>query len=114
MKVIVIEPNGYTVPKFVEIDGSLDSFQALVGGYIEQISTNLANCYAYANEEGKLQGLAHNALASHISPLMPSDFIAGNMVLVGPPDENGDETDVDKSVMNDLIAICEMNNARSS
>ena len=113
MRTIVIEPtmDDFTpAPKFVEIDGSLKSFQGLVGGYIEAVRTNIAGCDAYINDEGKLNGLPLNILASHICPLTHGDYIVGTMVLVGPPDNNGDETDVDEGVMEDLLAIRYMQN----
>lgn len=47
----------------------------------------------YLDEEGKLKGLPLNPLASILYG-HPTDRIVGDVVVVGPPDVNGDDTDI--------------------
>ena len=55
MKVLFIQP--LKTPKTVEIDGSLESMQKLVGGYIESIYPfEDGEICLVCNEEGKLEG----------------------------------------------------------
>jgi len=65
---------------------------ACVGGYIEGVYLDGAT--AYVNEEGKLQGLRKNevatALAHAHNAIYGDDWIAGNMIIVGNPDDEGE------------------------
>ena len=59
------------------------------------------------NEEGKLRGLPVNKRASMFihdkgARVQTHDFIVGNMVVVGAPDENGEDTDVSESLCAEL------------
>ena len=78
MRVIVKEPG--ESPKRVTIDGSLESLQRLVGGYIEHISFTKTTGIL-VNEEGKLRKLAANII-------LPEDILVGTVVFVG---ESGEE-----------------------
>lgn len=57
MKILVYEPNKEAYEK--EIDGSLESMQKMVGGYIETISIGM-NFLIVCNEEGLLLNLEPN------------------------------------------------------
>lgn len=79
--------------------GTLEFFQAIVGGFIEIVPARLLNTVAAEfaeisiclNEEGKLTGLPYNARASAwYAPL--HDAIMGDVALIGPPDDEGDTT----------------------
>jgi len=63
-----------------------------VGGYIEGVYLDGAT--AYVNEEGKLQGLPKNdvatALAHAHNAIYGDDWIAGNMIIVGNGDDEGE------------------------
>lgn len=65
---------------------------ACVGGYIEGVYLDGAT--AYVNEEGKLQGLRKNevatALAHAHNAIYGDDWIAGNMIIVGNGDDEGE------------------------
>ncbi len=50
--------------EYLGIDVGLDVLQEAVGGYIESINPSGAYEVAYCNEEGMLQGLETNVLAS--------------------------------------------------
>lgn len=73
------------------IDGTLESYQGLVGGLIEAIGgqTDYRGhpWHGYVNEEGKLQDLPVNPRATllmrQLSGIFPWDYISGQLVLVG-------------------------------
>lgn len=74
-----------------------------VEGYIEgikmySIGTDSQSGYAYINEEGKLLNLKPNRDASLIAWLShaihDNDIVAGNMVIMGVGDGEGNDTDV--------------------
>lgn len=75
----------------VEIDGSLRSYQDLVGGWIETVMAKKKGLLMLVDEEGKIKGLPINMMASHImSPLYVGDLICGTAVLVRL-NESGDD-----------------------
>ena len=65
-----------------------------VGGYIEGVYLDGAT--AYVNEEGKLQGLRKNMAATDLAhahnAIHGDDWIAGNMLIVGNSDDEGEMT----------------------
>lgn len=86
----------------VEIRDVLDegvTYQAIVGGWLEAIGVDDATMYI--NEEGKLLSLPPNLIATGIAHssrgISQRDFISGNVLLVGPPDMMGNDTDVPES-----------------
>jgi len=56
-----------------EIDNTLEAFQQIVGGYIEQITLD-DNVILIVNEEGKLRGLAPNFM-------IPGDMVVGTAIM---------------------------------
>lgn len=97
----------------IKVDGSvaettfegLKDLQKMVDGYIEAIS--LGSHVAYVNEEGKLRNMPINRRATKIVIDMMgtrnfSDYIVGNMVIVGEY-ENGLETDVSESLVQSIL-----------
>lgn len=71
-------------PVVTMIDDSLESLQALVGGYIEMVS--VPKGVVICNEEGRLMGLPLNCMICDIS-------FCGTIVVTGDT-EDGDLTDV--------------------
>lgn len=72
IRVVVARPNEWA--EIIEIEDELETYQALVGGYIECVKLwNLPESkYALiCNEEGKMMGL-------------PVNFINNNDIIVGP------------------------------
>lgn len=64
-------------PKILEIDGTLESMQSLVGGYIETYPYEYEPMVFVMNEEGKLRGLQpHRIIASG------RDIICGDFFLI--------------------------------
>ena len=83
----------------VQIDQDFRSYQKVVGGYIEALFG--PNITLYMNEEGYVQGLDHNASASLFVKkfLWRSHPISGDVLILGGPDEEGNDTHVHKSVI---------------
>jgi hypothetical protein len=90
----------------------LKDYQEKVGGWIEAVRL-VGGATGYINEEGKLEGLPMNKVATvlfyavirggafeaeipWISPANGGvfDFIAGPMIVVGAADEEGNDTDI--------------------
>lgn len=71
-----------------------DAMNAAVGGWLGGVPVE--GVTAYVNEEGKLKGLSPNriatALAHRDNAIYPIDYIAGDMFVAGPLDEEGDIT----------------------
>ena len=101
VKVIVINP-GEEVGRVRQLPLDFRAFGELVGGFIESLTLS-SELTAYVNEEGKMQGLPVNVLADILvraelsrigRRLTPGDQIVGPLILTGPPDREGYETDV--------------------
>lgn len=98
MKAVVIQPNGWTTIE--DADVSLEGLQAIVGGYIEAVGLKCPHpATAYINEEGKIEGLDANPVATRVAHLMAGDFIAGPMIILGAPDDEGNDTPVPDRVL---------------
>lgn len=95
-KALLIEVNGKV--SRINING-YDDLNKGVGGYIEGIHLGDTGQFAYVNEDGIALGLPLNRVATnlcykHNVGLIPGDYIKGNMIVVGPADDEGNETDV--------------------
>ena len=105
----LIIPADINKPVRTEAVNGLEAIKSVVGGWIEGVRLN-TNTYCYVNEEGKLTGLTRNGRATVFSialnPAMASDFIAGDMVVFGGGDSEGEDTDVDpKHVV--MMKLCD-------
>lgn len=76
-------------------ENPLPIYQKIVGGWIELVP-NPQGVTVYCNEEGKIHGLPpnHRATALFGEWLHSWDVIAGSVIVVGPPDEEGYDTDL--------------------
>jgi len=97
MKGIAIRTDG-TIER-VEIDG-LKSMQAVVGGYLEMAPLTNKHFTLYCNEEGKLKGLPFNSVATVLADTCRNwrDPLVGDVLIMGPTDSNGGDTDVGEHV----------------
>lgn len=90
---VIVEVDG-TVRK-TEMENSLGAFQSVVGGYIEGVFR--PDFTVYVNEEGIMMRLPQNErigeVVDHPYPLL------GNALILGPADEDGNETDVPASII---------------
>jgi hypothetical protein len=101
MKALVITSTGVTTVE--DITPDLDTLQSLVGGYIEAAPTD-GSVTVYVNEEGKVTGLPVNPEATRLyyklAPFMEGhDILVGTVVILGPVDDEGEETEVPASVL---------------
>lgn len=74
----------------------LEDYQDAVGGLIEAVEFNIGNeasgdhyLTMYLNEEGKIFGLPTNDVATQFTTLFEGYYIAGDVVIIGLPDEEG-------------------------
>lgn len=86
-------------------DDRLQYLQGIVGGYIEAVNVQevltdrgrrRAPATVWVNEEGKILGLPINPRATDLCAATIggwfADVICGDVVVLGPPDQRGDET----------------------
>lgn len=85
-----------------------------VGGYIECVTMHLHDrdgvdviASMWVNEEGKLDGLPHNELATRIftSQFHTLDRIVGDVIITGGADEEGDALGLDDTLALDLATL---------
>lgn len=88
-----------------EVEGYKD-LQSLVDGNIQMIELN-KQMTAYINEEGKIFDLPFNARATHLcrenQAIFESDHIVGPMVVLGPIQDDGDDSSLDPALLRDLF-----------
>jgi hypothetical protein len=94
MKVLHLPLGGKST--VLEISGSLESLQKLVGGNIEVAPQPSTEYTIYCNEEGKLLGLPVNGKAQQIWQALwrtdfLADYLAGDIFITGGVDEEGNE-----------------------
>lgn len=78
-----------------------------VGGMIEVVSFRDDQASIYLNEEGKIEGLAPNRRATYLAKrhgaISMLDFIAGDAVVTGPVDDEGEETGLEQEQIDDIF-----------
>lgn len=79
----------------------LQFLQEAVGGHIELVPMRRDDLTMYCNDEGKLDGLPINHLATAIADLM-DDILVGDVVLLGPVDRHGDSQGVPQHIADAL------------
>lgn len=85
IKVLLIEPG--KKPQEVEVDNNLQSFQNIVGGYIQAVYPYRDDVALICNEEGKIYHMPLNrALRSEEGQIY--DVIAGPIIITGLTDED--------------------------
>lgn len=108
IRVLVTEPGSMTVTAKTLVP-DLPAIQKLVGGDIEHV-TLAADLGLYCNETGRISDppAEQNEIGSRLywaaRGLRPNDLydIRGVAVLVGPPDDEGDDTSVPEHVVHML------------
>jgi hypothetical protein len=86
-------------------DLSYESIKAGVGGWIEAAPT-AASIVIYLDEEGKIKGLPLNPVANMLWALVDEfgciadgDFLVGPVVVLGPYDDEGENTPLDADML---------------
>lgn len=109
-KAVVIPPQGeaYSIEIPSESSSELAVLKRVVGGWIELVPTDMP-VSVYCNEEGKIIGLEPNYRATQLfgGLLHPGDIIAGNVIVLGDIDDEGETLGLD-----DEIAISLVENAQ--
>lgn len=96
-RVLVIPSSGD--PYVKEVSGLAD-YQAIVGGYIENIPSAIHDrATIYANEDGRQKGLPFNLVASAVA----GRTLVGTVVVCGLP-RGEKETDVPQDIVDFLSA----------
>ena len=72
----------------------LEFMQRMVGGWLEAAPVFDRRLTMYCNEEGKLLDLPVNIVATLLLDPRVDDVIAGDVLVVGGPDEEGYDTDL--------------------
>ena len=85
MIVLAIQPG--KMPEQVELDGSLESMQAFVGGSIQAVYPFSDPVAIVCNDEGKLMGLEHNRALRDDSGNV-YDILCGPFFICGLGDED--------------------------
>jgi len=75
--------------EIINVDGYRD-MQAAVEGLLT-IASNAEDFSAYVNDEGLLYGMPENKVIENLAEYQP---LVGNALVMGPIDEDGNDTDV--------------------
>lgn len=96
IEAVVVQPDGEVSKALVN---GLQSYQQVVGGYIEGVFG--PDFVMYVNEEGLLKGLPYNESASLFASRAFNHpvHLVGPVVIVGVGDSEGNDTSVHQSVM---------------
>ena len=99
---------GYLRPEFKEWEyrdstAELPQIQHLLdGGYLEAIPNMHTNATIYGDEESKLKELMENVyLTNGVGMIL--EVICGPLVMVGPPDKNGNDTNLTEALFKRTI-----------
>lgn len=117
MKALVIKTNGEA--EVIDQEWSYEQINETVGGWIEVISFGNNKYFAYANEEAKLLELPVNEIVTGMwyssgQIVLLGDYISGDVVFFGGIDDNGDNEEVEQSLIDSVkrsgINVKENNN----
>lgn len=117
MKALVIKTNGEA--EVIDQEWSYEQINETVGGWIEVISFGNNKYFAYANEEAKLLELPVNEVVTDMwynsgQRVLLGDYISGDVVFFGGIDDNGDNEEVEQSLIDSVkrsgINVKENNN----
>ena len=117
MKALVIKTNGEA--EVIDQEWSYEQINETVGGWIEVISFGDNRYFAYANEEAKLLELPVNEVVTDMwynsgQIVLLGDYISGDVVFFGGIDDNGDNEEVEQSLIDSVkragINVKENNN----
>jgi hypothetical protein len=115
----VDEENHMIVGTIVRVNGEIEEFlykgfyaeiSEIVGGYIEAVSFGNKPYFCYINEEGKNLELKENVVATALwynsgQIVLLGDYIAGDVVFFGLIDDEGNDTDIPASLLEDLVKL---------
>ncbi|KIM16572.1 hypothetical protein QV65_13025 [Rhodococcus erythropolis] len=90
-------------------EGDLSAMQGIVDGRFQVLELEAQKASMFVNEEGKNIGLKMNQRATMLLWLSDSvwrfqDVVAGNVFIIGPPDDEGDSTSVPQELVDLLFS----------
>lgn len=98
MRAAIIPADPSQPIRIEDIEDNFETLGALVGGFIETVGAQAIAASMYVNEEGKIHSLARNDRATLVANVSRSirstDYIAGDAVLLGLYDNEGNDTDL--------------------
>jgi len=108
MKVVVIPASEEFEAYSTEVESVEYKFLSdKVGGMIEVVGFRDDQASMYLNEEGKILGMPRNpratSLAKRHGAISLMDYIAGDAVVVGPVDEDGEDTGLEQEQIDVLF-----------
>lgn len=88
-------------------EGNYRQLCDIVDGYIQMIPFGDKPYFGYCNEEGKFLDLPENRIVTELwydsgQTILLGDYIAGNVILFGPVDFEGNDTDYPEQLLKDL------------
>jgi hypothetical protein len=91
MKALIIKTDGTKEVALFTEGNFLNLAQATVGGWIQLVRLNNKGIDLYLNEEGKLDGLPQNPIATALwsEDYGLTDYIVGNVIITGGADHEG-------------------------
>jgi hypothetical protein len=92
-----------TEVEFAPVGKRLQQLQDAVGGWVEAVDLS-PTLTMWCNEEGKLNGLPFNSLATDLweESFGQTDFIKGNVIFTGGTDEEGETLGLDEATADKL------------
>jgi len=107
MKALAIKTNGSIEHVNLSDSDTISELQEYVDGWVQVVGLN-DNIEMWLNEEGKIEGLPHNTKAQKIWDHFigpATDYIVGNVIITGAPDDDGNVTGLTTSNQNDLMKL---------
>ncbi len=80
------------------------------GGYLQAVPFGETGAVLYCDEDGKNKGLPLNSIATVSSikyqvGFSPDDYLVGDIILVGLPNQDGDDTSIPEELAKELLAF---------
>lgn len=98
---LIVYPDGRKEYRDIA-QGDLDALTEIVGGWIEYVFVTYG-VHLYCNEEGKLEGLPVNPVATRLAGREGVDVLCGTVIFLGDSDEDDGEEGSLPSEWLDLI-----------
>lgn len=114
MRILFVEPNAE--PRAIEIDGSLASMQAPVGGLIEAVYPFEDPVALICNDEGKLTGLPQNRPLKHPETGEIYDTVCGPFFLCSAPSDSENFESLSEELIENIPSSlpCRSSSARTA
>ena len=104
IRALIIHPDGTSDVQY--INSNLAALQQIVGGYIEDVGSAVPGWIGYCNENGKVEGLPYNPLATRLALTLlwndgnhDRDVLVGTVVFLGFDEDEGAEIDLPEAVV---------------